>query len=139
MSKLGHIWTTRGSWSMQDFLMKFVGRTEDLFMDFPIAVKDAVYTKDAASVRILRHAGARIFGKTTTIDFAAIDVGPETHNPHDPLRTPVGSSSGSGAAVADFQVPVALGTQSGGSLIRSAPFNGIYGFKPTRNSVSREG
>ncbi|KAG7419356.1 Glutamyl-tRNA(Gln) amidotransferase subunit A [Fusarium oxysporum f. sp. rapae] len=94
---------------------------------------------DAASVRILRHAGALIFGKTTTTEFAAIHVGPKTHNPHDPLRTPGGSSSGSGAAVADFQAPMALGTQTGGSMIRPASFNGIYGFKPTWNSVSREG
>ncbi|EXK26561.1 amidase [Fusarium oxysporum f. sp. melonis 26406] len=94
---------------------------------------------DAASVRILRHAGALIVGKTTTTEFAAIHVGPKTHNPHDPLRTPGGSSSGSGAAVADFQAPMALGTQTGGSLIRPASFNGLYGFKPTWNSVSREG
>ncbi|KAG7403545.1 Glutamyl-tRNA(Gln) amidotransferase subunit A [Fusarium oxysporum f. sp. rapae] len=118
----------------------------------PIAVKDVIYTKfnsplydghfpetDAASVRILRHAGALIFGKTTTTEFAAIHVGPKTRNPHDLLRTPGGSSSGSGAAVADFQVPMALGTQTGGSLIRPASFNGIHGFKPTWNSVSREG
>ncbi|KAI8406218.1 hypothetical protein FOFC_13687 [Fusarium oxysporum] len=123
----------------------------------PIAVKDVIYTKDmptqfnsplydghfpatdAASIRILRNAGALIFGKTTTTEFAAIHVGPKTRNPHDLLRTPGGSSSGSGAAVADFQVPMALGTQTGGSLIRPASFNGIYGFKPTWNSVSREG
>ncbi|PCD22230.1 hypothetical protein AU210_016020 [Fusarium oxysporum f. sp. radicis-cucumerinum] len=119
----------------------------------PIAVKDVIYTKDmptqfnsplydghfpetdAASVRILRHAGALIVGKTTTTEFAAIHVGPKTHNPHDPLRTPGGSSSGSGAAVADFQAPMALGTQTGGSLIRPASFNGLYGFKPTWNSI----
>ncbi|KAF5983279.1 amidase [Fusarium coicis] len=110
----------------------------------PIAVKDVIYTKDmptqfnsplydghfpetdAASVRILRHAGALIFGKTTTTEFAAIHVGPKTRNPHDRLRTPGGLSSGSGAAVADFQAPMALGTQTGGSLIRPASFNGIY-------------
>lgn len=62
-----------------------------------------------------------------------------TRNPHDPQRTPGGSSSGSGAAVGDFQVPIALGTQTGGSMIRPASFNGIYGFKPTWNAVSREG
>ncbi|KAJ9413567.1 amidase [Fusarium oxysporum] len=123
----------------------------------PIAVKDVIYTNDmptqfnsplydghfpeadAASVRILRHAGALVFGKTITTEFAAIHVGPKTHNPHDPLRTPGGSSSGSGAAVTDFQAPMALGTQTGGSMIRPASFNGIYGFKPTWNSVSREG
>ncbi|KAJ4257504.1 hypothetical protein NW762_008628 [Fusarium torreyae] len=123
----------------------------------PIAVKDVIYTRDmptqfnsplyeghfpemdAASVRILRHAGALIFGKTTTTEFAAIHIGPKTRNPHDLLRTPGGSSSGSGAAVADFQAPMALGTQTGGSMIRPASFNGVYGFKPTWNSVSREG
>ncbi|KAF5003915.1 hypothetical protein FDECE_9568 [Fusarium decemcellulare] len=128
-----------------------------LLHGLPIAVKDVIYTKDmptqynstlyqgsfpevdAASVRILRHAGALIFGKTTTTQFAAIHVGPKTHNPHDLLRTPGGSSTGSGAAVADFQAPIALGTQTGGSMIRPASFNGIYGFKPTWNAVSREG
>ncbi|KAH7260571.1 amidase signature domain-containing protein [Fusarium solani] len=123
----------------------------------PIAVKDVIYTKDmptqhnsslyegsfpevdAASVRTLRHAGALIFGKTTTAQFAAVHVGPKTRNPHDPLRTPGGSSTGSGAVVADFQAPIALGTQTGGSMIRPASFNGIYGLKPTWNSVSREG
>ncbi|KAF5021976.1 hypothetical protein F66182_5986 [Fusarium sp. NRRL 66182] len=123
----------------------------------PVAVKDVIYTKDmptqfnsslyeghhpetdAASIRILRHAGALIFGKTTTTQFAAIHIGSKTRNPHHLLRTPGGSSSGSGAAVADFQAPIALGTQTGGSMIRPASFNGIYGFKPTWNSVSREG
>ncbi|KAH7171329.1 amidase signature domain-containing protein [Dactylonectria macrodidyma] len=123
----------------------------------PIAVKDVIYTKDmptqhnsplyegsfpkidAASVKILRHAGALIFGKTTTTEFAAIHIGPGTRNPHDPTRTPGGSSAGSGAAVSDFQAPVALGTQTGGSTIRPASFNGIYGFKPTWNAISREG
>ncbi|KAL6351805.1 hypothetical protein LRP88_14898 [Fusarium phalaenopsidis] len=66
---------------------------------------------DAASVRTLRHAGALIFGKTTTAQFAAVHVGPETRNPHDPHRTPGGSSTGSGAVVADFQAPIALGIQ----------------------------
>lgn len=78
-------------------------------------------------------------GKTTTTEFAAIHIGPATRNPHDPTRTPGGSSAGSGAAVSDFQVPIALGTQTGGSTIRPASFNGIYGFKPTWNSISREG
>ncbi|KAH6889323.1 amidase signature domain-containing protein, partial [Thelonectria olida] len=123
----------------------------------PIAVKDVIDTKDmptqhnsplyegsfpaadAGSVRILRQAGALIFGKTTTTEFAAIHIGPKTRNPHDQTRTPGGSSAGSGAAVGDFQVPIALGTQTGGSTIRPASFNGIYGFKPTWNAISREG
>lgn len=94
---------------------------------------------DAASIMILRNAGALILGKTTTTEFAAITVGTDTCNPHDPTRTPGGSSSGSGAAVADFQAPVALGTQTGGSTIRPGSFNGVYAMKPTWNSISREG
>lgn len=78
-------------------------------------------------------------GKTTTTEFAAVTRGSKTRNPHDPARTPGGSSSGSGAAVGDIQVPLALGTQTGGSTIRPASFNGIYGFKPTWNAISREG
>lgn len=101
--------------------------------------KDSFPAVDAGSVAILRQAGALIFGKTTTTEFAANIIGTKTANPHAPHRTPGGSSSGSGAAVADFQVPLALGTQTGGSTIRPASYNGIYGFKPTWGSVSREG
>jgi amidase len=78
-------------------------------------------------------------GKTTTTEFAVSRVGPKTRNPHDLNRTPGGSSSGSAAAVADFQAPVGLGSQTSGSIIRPASFNGIYGFKPTWNAISREG
>lgn len=78
-------------------------------------------------------------GKSTTSEFAATVVGPKTKNPHDPLRTPGGSSSGSAAAVGDFQAPVALATQTGGSTIRPGSYNGIYAFKPTWNVISREG
>jgi len=94
---------------------------------------------DAAPVIILRAAGALIFGKTTTTEFAATSEGGPCCNPHDLTRTPGGSSSGSGAAVADFQVPIALGTQTGGSTIRPGSFNGIYAFKPTWGAISREG
>lgn len=78
-------------------------------------------------------------GKTTTTEFASTKYGPKTCNPHDPTRTPGGSSSGSAAAVADFQAPIALGTQTGGSMIRPGSFNGIYAFKPTWGSLTREG
>jgi Asp-tRNA(Asn)/Glu-tRNA(Gln) amidotransferase A subunit family amidase len=83
-------------------------------------------------------------GKTTTTEFAVTTVGPSynrprTSNPHDPSRTPGGSSSGSGAAVGDFQVPIGLGTQTGGSTIRPGSFNGIYAMRPTWNAISREG
>jgi amidase len=66
-------------------------------------------------------------------------VGPETQNPYDPSRTPGGSSSGSAAAVADMQVPFAIGTQTSGSIIRPASFCGVFGMKPTWNAISGEG
>lgn len=94
---------------------------------------------DAASVLILRNAGALILGKTTTTEFSATTEGPKSRNPHDQSRTPGGSSSGSSAAVADFQVPVSLGTQTGGSTIRPGSFNGVWALKPTWNAISREG
>lgn len=94
---------------------------------------------DAASITILRTAGALLLGKTTTTEFAATTRGPPTCNPHDPSRTPGGSSSGSGAAVGDFQACIGLGTQTGGSTVRPGSFNGIYAFKPTWNAISREG
>ncbi|KAF3043619.1 hypothetical protein E8E11_008786 [Didymella keratinophila] len=122
-----------------------------------IAVKDVIFTKDmptqfnspvyidhapkvdAGSIMVLRQAGALILGKTTTTEFAATTVGPKTRNPHDAKRTPGGSSSGSGAAVGDFQAPIGLGTQTGGSTIRPGSYNGIYALKPTWNSITREG
>jgi Asp-tRNA(Asn)/Glu-tRNA(Gln) amidotransferase A subunit family amidase len=94
---------------------------------------------DAGSIMVLRKAGALILGKTTTTEFAATPIGSKTRNPHNPKRTPGGSSSGSGAAVGDFQAPIGLGTQTGGSIIRPGSFNGIYAFKPTWNSITREG
>lgn len=104
----------------------------------PIYKNDAPKV-DAASVAILRQAGALILGKTTTTEFAATTAGPQTTNPHDSTRTPGGSSSGSGAVVGDFQAPIGLGTQTGGSTIRPASFNGVYALKPTWNAISREG
>ncbi|TKA60673.1 hypothetical protein B0A55_11034 [Friedmanniomyces simplex] len=94
---------------------------------------------DGASITMLRAAGALILGKTRTTEFAATVSGPATTNPHDSSRTPGGSSSGSGAAVADFQAPIALGTQTGGSTVRPGSFNGVYAMKPTWASISREG
>lgn len=102
------------------------------------AYKDDFPKVDAASIMVLRKAGALLLGKTTTTEFAATDAGPGTCNPHDLTRTPGGSSAGSGAAVGDFQVPVALGTQTGGSTVRPASYNGVYGFKPTWGAISRE-
>jgi Asp-tRNA(Asn)/Glu-tRNA(Gln) amidotransferase A subunit family amidase len=95
---------------------------------------------DAAVVALLRAAGAIILGKTETVEFAAWGgrVAP-TGNPHDPSRTPGGSSTGSAAAVADAMVPLALGTQTGGSMIRPGSFCGVVAFKPTFGTVSTEG
>ncbi|MBI2318123.1 MAG: amidase, partial [Betaproteobacteria bacterium] len=84
--------------------------------------------RDAASVVALRQAGAVILGKTVTTEFAAT-VPRGTRNPWDRQRTPGGSSSGSAAAVAAGMVPVALGTQAIGSILRPASFCGVVGFK----------
>jgi Asp-tRNA(Asn)/Glu-tRNA(Gln) amidotransferase A subunit family amidase len=91
---------------------------------------------DAAAVALLREAGAVILGKTVTAELAYYTPG-KTRNPHDPARTPGGSSSGSAAAVAAGMVPLALGTQTNGSTIRPAAFCGIYGYKPTHGLISR--
>jgi Asp-tRNA(Asn)/Glu-tRNA(Gln) amidotransferase A subunit family amidase len=85
---------------------------------------------DAATVALARDAGAILLGKTVTTEFANRHPGP-TKNPHNPAHTPGGSSSGSAAAVADFQSVLATGTQTGGSVIRPAAFCGIVGYKPT--------
>ena len=95
--------------------------------------------QDAACVAVLRAAGAVILGKTETVEFAAGGRKAPTTNPHDQRRTPGGSSSGSAAAVADSHVPLAFGTQTGGSLIRPASFCGLYALKPSWGLVSREG
>ncbi|CAK7217409.1 hypothetical protein SEUCBS140593_003197, partial [Sporothrix eucalyptigena] len=119
---------------------------KDVFLtkDMPTQFNSPIYAGhapqlDASSIAVLRDAGALLLGKATTAEFAATNVGPKTKNPHDPLRTPGGSSSGSAAAVGDFQAPVALATQTGGSTIRPGSFNGIYALKPTWNVISREG
>lgn len=100
---------------------------------------DRVPVDDAGAVSLLRAAGGIPLGKTDTIEFAAGGRLPLTRNPHNPEHTAGGSSSGSGAAVADMHVPIALGTQTGGSLIRPTAYCGIYGMKPTWGAVSREG
>lgn len=114
----------------------------------PIGVKDVIDTadmpteygspiyrghrpaSDATCVARLRAAGAVVIGKTVTCEFANYPPS-RTRNPHDPTRTPGGSSSGSAAAVADGHVAIALGTQTAGSVIRPAAFNGVIGFKPS--------
>jgi Asp-tRNA(Asn)/Glu-tRNA(Gln) amidotransferase A subunit family amidase len=94
--------------------------------------------EDAYPVARLRGDGAVIMGKTVTTEYAYFHPG-KTRNPHDPSRTPGGSSSGSAAAVAAFMVPGALGTQTNGSVIRPAAFCGIVGFKPTLGLIPRSG
>ena len=93
---------------------------------------------DAACVALLRAAGAIILGKTVTCEFAGMTAGPTT-NPHNITRTPGGSSSGSAAAVADFMLPIALGTQTGGSVLRPAAYCGVIGYKPTFGAFNRAG
>lgn len=97
-----------------------------------------VPAEDAPAVARLRKAGAIFLGKTETTPFANNDPA-ITRNPWNPEHTPGGSSSGSGAAVADRMCPAALGTQTGGSLLRPAAYNGVVGFKATYGEVSNEG
>jgi Asp-tRNA(Asn)/Glu-tRNA(Gln) amidotransferase A subunit family amidase len=93
---------------------------------------------DAVAVSRLRRAGAIILGKTVTTEFAVFTPGPTTH-PLDPTRTPGGSSSGSAAAVAAGTIPLALGTQTAGSVVRPASFCGVFGAKPTYGAVPTSG
>jgi len=122
----------------------------------PVGLKDIIDTKnmptergtaiykgrqpdvDAGIVERLREAGAVILGKTATTEFAFVHPA-KTRNPHNVEHTPGGSSSGSAAAVAAFHVPLAIGTQTNGSVIRPASFCGTYGFKPTRGVIPRRG
>jgi Asp-tRNA(Asn)/Glu-tRNA(Gln) amidotransferase A subunit family amidase len=94
--------------------------------------------RDAAAVARLRSAGAVIMGKTVTTEYAYFNPG-KTRNPHDPERTPGGSSSGSAAAVAAHMVPGAIGSQTNGSVIRPAAYCGVVGFKPTHGLIPRSG
>lgn len=123
----------------------------------PIGIKDVILTADlptqynsplhngfhpridASCVRLLRQSGALVFGKTDTVEFGATGRKALTRNPHDLRRTPGGSSSGSAAAVADGHVPLALGTQTGGSMMRPASYCGVWAIKPTWGLVSNEG
>ena len=93
---------------------------------------------DADVVTALRQAGAIVLGKTESTEFAMFAPA-RTRNPVDPARTPGGSSSGSAAAVAAGMVPVALGTQTAGSVVRPAAYCGVYGFKPAWGWTSTKG
>jgi Asp-tRNA(Asn)/Glu-tRNA(Gln) amidotransferase A subunit family amidase len=132
------------------------GRPTGPLHGVPVGVKDIIDTRDfptengtafdsgrrpsadATIVSRLREAGAVILGKTVTTELAVYSPG-KTRNPHDSSRTPGGSSSGSAAAVAAGMAPLALGSQTNGSVIRPASFCGVVGFKPSRGMVSRRG
>src|SRR2546427_5796376 len=138
-----------------DAALEFTGATGAL-LRVPVGVKDifdtagvptergsALYAgriaeRDADVVRNLRAAGAVIVGKTVTAELAFYHPGP-TRNPWDLSRTPGGSSMGSAAAVAAGVLPLAVGSQTHGSVIRPAAFCGVVGFKPTAGLLSREG
>jgi Asp-tRNA(Asn)/Glu-tRNA(Gln) amidotransferase A subunit family amidase len=102
------------------------------------SVFHTVATEDAAAVARLRAAGAVILGKVHTTEFAYFEPGP-TRNPWNPAHTPGGSSSGSAAAVAARMVPLALGTQTVGSVLRPAAYCGVVGFKGTHGLIPTEG
>lgn len=120
----------------------------------PVGIKDIFDTRDFPTengsvlhvgrqphdnctiVDLLLEAGAVIMGKTVTTEFAYYAPG-KTANPHSPAHTPGGSSSGSAAAVAAGMVPLAVGSQTNGSVIRPASFCGVYGYKPTHGLISR--
>ncbi|MEQ8165590.1 MAG: amidase [Alphaproteobacteria bacterium] len=111
--------------------------------DFPTQFGSPVFAgrrppKDAPVVARALRAGAILPGKTVTTELATFHPA-DTANPHNPAHTPGGSSSGSAAAVADFHVPLALGTQTVGSVVRPASFCGIVGFKPSHGWVSLKG
>jgi len=94
--------------------------------------------EDCRVVSLLQEAGAVIMGKTVTTELAVLGPG-KTKNPHNPAHTPGGSSSGSAAAVAAHMVPLAIGTQTNGSVIRPASYCGVVGFKPSHGLIPRTG
>lgn len=139
-----------------EYLPVDTARRPGLLSGIPVAIKDIIATSDMPTtngspvyagqvpaanawvVERLRNLGATIFGKTVSTEFAWRHPGP-TVNPWNRDHTPGGSSSGSAAAVAAGLVPLALGTQTLGSIIRPAAFNGIVGFKPSFGAIPRIG
>lgn len=132
------------------------GAHQGLLHGLPIGVKDLIATadmptaygspiyaghqpaNDATCVALAREAGAVVLGKTVTTEFATFQPN-QTRNPFNLAHTPGGSSSGSAAAVADGMVPLALGTQTAGSLMRPAAYCGVVGFKPSFGGINRAG
>ena len=99
---------------------------------------DYVPNETAVTIELLRKAGAIMLGKTVTTEFACLDPS-HTKNPWNPAHTPGGSSSGSAVSVAARMCPIAMGSQTVGSVLRPASYNGIVGLKPTYGRVSRRG
>jgi Asp-tRNA(Asn)/Glu-tRNA(Gln) amidotransferase A subunit family amidase len=132
------------------------GASRGLLHGLPVGVKDLIDTADmpttygspiyaghrpawdAPCVALTRAAGGIIIGKTVTTEFAVMQPN-KTRNPHNIMHTPGGSSSGSAAAVADYMVPLAFGTQTAGSIIRPAAYCGVVGYKPSFGLISRVG
>ena len=132
------------------------GASMGILHGIPVGLKDIYYTAgvpttacskvyanhvpeyDAATVSLMKQAGAVMLGKTVTTEFACMDPSP-TLNPWNPAHTPGGSSSGSAVAVAARMCPAAMGSQTVGSVLRPASYNGVVGFKPTYGRVSRYG
>ncbi len=119
---------------------------KDLFdtADAPTCYGSPIYAghqplADSAAVAQCRAAGGIMLGKTVTTELANMQPTTDTRNPHNTDHTPGGSSSGSAAAVADFMLPIALGTQTAGSIIRPAAFCGVVGFKPSHNRIAKAG
>jgi Asp-tRNA(Asn)/Glu-tRNA(Gln) amidotransferase A subunit family amidase len=118
---------------------------KDIFdtVDMPTAYGSPIYEgyrppSDASCVARMRDAGGLVLGKTVSTEFAYFEPG-KTANPHNPAHTPGGSSSGSAAAVADFMVPLALGSQTVGSILRPASYCGVVGYKPSFGLIDRTG
>ena len=154
--------------SEEDRFQRLQKEADALLLDFPdiinrprlygllVGVKDIFHVKgfmtqagsrlpyellqgnEAESVTRLKKAGALVLGKTVTTEFAYFSPGP-TRNPHNPEHTPGGSSSGSAAAVSAGLCPLALGTQTIGSIVRPAAFCGVVGMKPTYDRIPRDG
>jgi aspartyl-tRNA(Asn)/glutamyl-tRNA(Gln) amidotransferase subunit A len=133
------------------------GRLRGPLHGVPVGIKDVLHVQgmptvansrttdpkqshpDSAVAAALRAAGAIIIGKCATVEFAGAGDPPDTRNPWNTEHTPGGSSAGSGAAVGARMVPLAIGTQTGGSNLRPAAYCGIAGFKPTYGGLSRQG
>ncbi len=112
-------------------------------VDMPTRYGSPIYSThrpawDAPCVALTRAAGAIVMGKTVSTEFAVMQPN-KTRNPHDTGHTPGGSSSGSAAAVADFMVPLAFGTQTAGSIIRPSAYCGVVGYKPSFGMINRVG